>query len=80
MGAVANDNRVELTVDSEVFHKAVRIIVDRDEILWLGFDPFSQIGMFRDRVGRPISEPAPPQNRTCGFPAYGSSERIKLQP
>jgi len=34
----------------------------------------------RDRVGRPISEPAPPQNRTCGFPAYGSSERIKLQP
>jgi hypothetical protein len=47
MGAVANDNRVELTVDSEVFHKAVRIIVDRDEIMWLGFDPFSQIGMFQ---------------------------------
>ena len=49
MGAVAYDNRVELILDAEAFHKAVRIIVDRDEILWLGFDPFSQIGSFRQR-------------------------------
>ena len=27
-----------------------------------------------DRVDRLISESAPPKNRTCGFPAYGSSE------
>ena len=32
--------------------------------------------------GRPtrFPEPAPPQNRTCGFPAYGSSERDTSQP
>ena len=47
MSAVANSERVELTVDSEVFHRAVKIIIDRDEILWLGFDPFSQIGTFQ---------------------------------
>ena len=46
MSAVANKNRVELTLKSDVFHRAVKIIVDRDEILWLGFDPFSQIGSF----------------------------------
>jgi hypothetical protein len=33
-----------------------------------------------DRVGHPVAEAAPPQNRTCGFPAYGSSERGCLQP
>ena len=33
-----------------------------------------------DRVGRPVTGPAPPRNRTCGFPAYGSSERVCLQP
>ncbi len=47
MGAVANKEHVELILDSGAFHKAVSIIVDRDEILWLGFDPFSQIGMFQ---------------------------------
>ena len=30
----------------------------------------------RDRVGRPVTKAAPPRNRTCGFPAYGSSERV----
>lgn len=38
---------MELILDGAAFHKAVSIIVDRDEILWLGFDPFSQIGMFQ---------------------------------
>ena len=47
MSAVANSERVELAVESEVFHRAVKIIIDRDEILWLGFDPFSQIGTFQ---------------------------------
>ena len=35
---------------------------------------------WNDRVGRPVTGSAPPQNRTCGFPAYGSSERVGLQP
>ena len=30
----------------------------------------------RDRVGRPISESAPPQNGACGFSALRSSERV----
>jgi len=29
-----------------------------------------------DRVGRPATGSAPPQNRTCGLPAYGSSKRV----
>ena len=33
-----------------------------------------------DRVGRPVTGSAPPRNRTCGFPAYGSSERVVFQP
>jgi hypothetical protein len=47
MGAVANNKRIEPAVDGVAFHKAVKIIVERDELLWLGFDPFSQIGMFQ---------------------------------
>ncbi len=33
-----------------------------------------------DRVDRPVAGSAPPRNRTCGFPAYGSSKRVCLQP
>jgi len=45
--AVANINHIELVVESDTFHKAVKIIVDPDELHWLGFDPFSQIGAFQ---------------------------------
>ncbi len=47
MGAVANINHTELVVKSEDFHKAVKIVVDPNEILWLGFNPFSQTGVFQ---------------------------------
>jgi hypothetical protein len=46
MGAVANQNRVELILDAKTFHRAVKIIVDQEEVRWLGFDPFSQTGSF----------------------------------
>ena len=33
-------------------------------------------GDVRRSVGRPVTKSAPPRNRTCGFPAYGSSKRV----
>ncbi|MCX6111290.1 MAG: hypothetical protein NTZ90_16970 [Proteobacteria bacterium] len=47
MAAVANQNRVELTLDSDVFNNLVKIIIDNDELTWLGLEPFGQIGSFR---------------------------------
>jgi hypothetical protein len=49
MAGVANENRVELTVDSEIFASKVKTIIDNDELTWLGLEPFGQIGSFRSK-------------------------------
>ena len=47
LAGVGNENHVELMLDAEEFGKLVRIIVDNDELTWLGLEPFGLIGSFR---------------------------------
>ncbi|MCX6107335.1 MAG: hypothetical protein NTY08_16030 [Proteobacteria bacterium] len=49
MAAVANQNRVELTLDGDIFNRLVNIIIDNEELKWLGLEPFGQIGSFRHK-------------------------------
>ena len=46
MAGVANQYRVELTTDGQVFHGKVKTIIDNNELHWLGLEPFGQIGSF----------------------------------
>ncbi|MCX6109871.1 MAG: hypothetical protein NTZ90_09760 [Proteobacteria bacterium] len=46
MGATANEHRVELIVDGDIFWSKVRSICDNDELLWLGLQPFNMVGGF----------------------------------
>ena len=46
MGAVANDQRIELIVDSLAFQKRVKMIYDCADLNWLGLTPFDLIGGF----------------------------------
>jgi len=48
MGAVANDKRVELTMDGSEFQKRVKVLYDNDELEWLGLKPFDLIGGFAE--------------------------------
>jgi hypothetical protein len=54
-------------------YRALRAAVRRARLKGLRLVHFN---LLSNRVDRPVTEPAPPQNRTCGFPAYGSSKRI----
>src|SRR6058998_3717240 len=59
---------------------AARITSTRISTFEAVFASFGGLRCVCDRVGRLVTKSAPPQNRTCGFPAYGSSERVGLQP
>jgi len=51
MSATANEERVELIVDGEVFWSQVIGINDNDELRWLGLEPFDMIGGFNENDG-----------------------------
>ena len=40
MAGVGNENHVELMLDAVEFGKLVKIVVDNDELTWLGLEPF----------------------------------------
>jgi hypothetical protein len=50
MAGVGNENHVELMLDAEEFGKLVRIIVDNDELTWLGLEPSGSLVRFVRRM------------------------------
>jgi hypothetical protein len=56
MAAVGNENHAELMLDAVEFGKLVRIIVDNDELTWLGLEPFGLIGSFRAKDAAKLLE------------------------
>jgi hypothetical protein len=56
MAATANENRVELIVDGDIFWSKVYAIRDNDELHWIGLEPFDAIGGFGERGGPKLVE------------------------
>ena len=49
MGAIANENKMTLLVDSREFKERVGLVWNYYELEWLGFKPFDYCGDFRPK-------------------------------